>query len=331
MTRQALPKSVALEVSAAEYTPGLVGLVEAVGAAMAHQGAAVDVAELVTISSAAFSNYVFEPLFNQHEEEPRAFSELGEMFSNYGPWGAISQYTGWQVREVSDLPPAELIKLAAFELSQGRPFVTLDEALAPTLVSGYEVGIATKRLTDVAGRTWDLEAETLQGESEVFSNWLLLVRPGEREEWMRSTARQRVDVLRWAAEHGRNGKEFFQETRENYAPGLLGIARFRAFLEGLTDPEGVAFAERYVARLGRARDIAATVLPTWIDSVADEVETDAVRPDLEEAARQFRKSQLALASRDTLVDAFASVEVSEGEALKALERAAAHFPRPFEA
>lgn len=328
--KNSLPKSIAIEVDVPDLAPGLVGLVQAVAAVMRHQEAEADPQELICISGAAFSNYVFDPAFNQHEEEPREYSVLAEYFSNYGPWESIAYYTGWEVLEVNNLPPGEVLKLAAFELASGRPFITLDDALRPQVVSEYQISVDDRRLCTTAGTVIDL-SEKIQGDSEVFDNWVLLVRPGESPQWAASAVRQRINVLRWAVEHALNHREFFQETRENYAPGLAGVKRFREFLDGLTDPDGVEYAEQYLARLGAARAAAGSVLGDWAEPIAEALQRPGVATHLTDAAEHFHTVADALSSYDTMVDAFAVVDEAEREAIDALARAALHFPQAFEA
>ena len=330
MARTPLPSSIVLELDTVQLDPGLVGLVEAVAASIAAQGAHVDADELVCISSAAFSNYVFQPHYNLHEEERREYSPHAELFSNYGPWASIGYYTPWTIREVSALGGADLLKLVAFELAHGRPPVVLDPDFRPDLLTRYEISTEAKVVGDTSGRTWNLDQERLQSGSEVFDNWVLLVRPGEPQEWAASKARQRIDVIRWAAEHGRNRKEFFQETRENYAPGILGIQQFRGFLGSLTDLGSIDYADRYVRRLRAARGAAAAVVPRWVDSIVEELSDPDVAEPLAEAARQYGRTADALAGDLPLVDAFEIVEEAESRALEALEVARAHFPSPFE-
>jgi hypothetical protein len=329
--KKPLPKTASLDIELHDAPPALVGLVHAVAAAMEHQGASVDVDDLVCISGAAFSNYVFDPDCNRHEEEPREYSELAEYFSNYGPWESITYDTGWEIRELNALPSAEVLKVVAFELAAGRPIVTLDERLEPDIVVGYQISVDERLVRTARGTTFDLSEGSLQGDAPVFENWMLLVRPGERPEWAASTVRQRINVLRWAVEHSENHREFFQETRENYAPGLRGVQRFRAFLEDLTQPEAVAYAERYVARLAAARAAAGAVLPRWAGPIAEALGNDAIVGDLEEAAAHFVGTGEALSRYETMVDAFATVEENERAAMGALARAARFFPQAFEA
>lgn len=331
MARTSLPRTVKLEVDVERLSPGLVGLVRAVAASIHAQDEAADADELLCISSAAFANYVFDPEYNLHEEVRREYSPYADLFSNYGPWASIGYYTGWQIREVSSLASVDLMKLVAFELALGRPIVMLDESLQPGLLTSYDMSSGTKLVADASGRTWNVDEAKFQDDDEVFDNWMLLVRPGEQEEWAASAARQRIDVLRWTAEHGRNRKEFFQETRENYAPGLMGIQRFRTFLEDLTDPGGVQYADAYTRRLRDARGAAGRVLPRWVDSIVRELAEPDVAEPLHETARQYARVEAALSADEPLVDAFEVVEDAERRALEALEVAVRVFPSPFEA
>lgn len=332
MTRTSLPPRASLDLEQRSYDPGLVGLVQAIGTSVRWQGSQLDDTELLGISSAAFCNYVFEPQFNQHEDSPREFSLLAELFSNYGPWESISYYDEYQIGEVSHLKGAELLKLVAFEIAHGRPLVTLDRDLEPRLITGYSISSSQRRVELDDGSEVDLGAEQrIQGEDDTFHNWLLLVRQAPQPEWAATRSRQRVDVLRWSAEHGRNRREFFQETGENYAPGLLAVDSFRRFLAGVSDPASASYAERHVRRLHAARTAAAECLRRWSDDVAEEVGKASVAEELEVVAERYAEVAEALATADNFADAFEQVEPLERAALAALVRAERYFPSAFEA
>ncbi len=298
---------------------------------MNHGGVDVTADELCCISSAAFVTYAFDPEINQHEEERREYSPHAELFSNYGPWTAIGRYTGWEIREVAHLSPVETMKVVAFELASGRPIVTLGEDLLPRLITSYEVDLAQKRVVTADGASTDLDERKLQGDDEVFRNWMLLVRPGEVPEWTAPRSRQRVDVLRWAHEHAHNQKEFFQETRENYQPGLRGVARFSEMLADVRDPGTAQFAERFVVRMARARRAAANTLLGWAPTIAEALGDDDVLGPLEDLRATYGEVADALEEDRPLLDAMSVVGPLEERAVAALDRLRPHLPSAFEA
>lgn len=302
-----------LELNHPPLGPGLPGLVQGVAQLMA-----ADVDELLGISSAAFCTYMFDPAVNTHEPEPREYSAYASLFSNYGPWESISYYTGWEILEVSALSAVETLKIVAFEINAGRPMVTLTPDLDPTLVTGYRIGVDERVVVTQAGEVVVRDDSRLQGDEQLFRNWLLLVRPGEQPEWAASQVRQQIDLLRWVVQHARNDQEFFQETSENYAPGLRGLRRFRAFLDGLTDPAGVAHAERTVRGLHLARAAAASCLSRWAEPIAESMASAEARAHIEDAAGHYRDVAQALGGSATFVDAMDVVLEAEERAIAAL-------------
>lgn len=333
MSTASLPKSVDLDVDIeSPFSPALTGLVEAAGLALRRLDYELSDDELLAISSAAFCNYVFDPKDNQHEDPARAFSRHGGYFSNYGPWESIGYYTGAEMRELTDIKGVDLAKLVAFELAHDRVIVTLDSDLQPRLVTSYAVSIEQRVAVLDDGTRLDLASDALdwQGDHEIFRNWMLLVRPGTRADWAAPSTRQRVDVLRWAAQHARTSKEFFQETRENYAPGLTGLKVFADFLRTVTDPDGAAYAQDYLTSLGRARRAAAWAGRQWADEVAEYLAVDAVAPQLREAADGWTRVADAIEQADTLQGAIDDVVAGEEAAVAALHRASPHFPSAFE-
>lgn len=318
-------KEVRIDRDPVDLAPGLVGLVQAVAALMR-----ADPTELLGISSAAFCNYVFDPEINRHEADRREFSPLAALFSNYGPWESIGYYTGWEVREVNALGDVDTLKVVVFEIDQRRPVVTLTPMLEPALVTGYRISVDERVVLSTRGELVVRGEQRLQAGHEIFRNWMLLVRPSEQPAWAATQARQRLDVLRWAAEHGQGPKEFFQETRENYASGLAALDRFRGMLEGLSDPATITYAEQYMRSLQAARDAAATCLERWASSVAAEASAPEVEPLLLEASRAYREVARALDAGPNFVDALTSAAPHETAAHEALAAAARSFPAAFE-
>lgn len=319
-------KTRTLDFEVSPLDPGLVGLVQGVAQLMDE-----DPDELLAISSAAFCNYVFDPGVNQHEDERREFSAVAALFSNYGPWESIAYYTGWEILEVNALSAVETLKVVVFELEHDRPMLTLTPDLEPAVVIGHEISVDQRLVKTSLGQLACRDDIRLQGDHEVFRNWLLLVRPGESPDWAATKTRQRINVVRWAVEHAGNTKEFFQETRENYVPGLLGFSRFREFLTGLTDPAGVEYAERYIRALHAARSAAATALVRWADPIGEALESPTVAANLRLAAQCYRAEADAVSTAGNFSDAMASAHQHEVEAVAALRDAVAEFPDAFEA
>lgn len=313
------------ELAPLRWGTGLVGLVQAAARVIGE-----DADELVAISSAAFCSYVYDPRYNQHEDTLRAYSPYALLFSNYGPWASIGNYTGRDIREVSALSAVETLKVVMFEIEHGRPLVTLTSDLEPAVVTGYRIGVEERTLITSHGAVELRDDHRLQGASEVFVNWLMLLRPGEARDWATPKVRQRVNVLRWAVEHGHNPKEFFQETRENYAPGLVGLQRLRASLEQINDPADAAFAERNVRMLAEQRGCAAVATRRWADDIATYLEVAEVAPQLHDAARAYEEASHALRDAETLSAALDAAIDAETRALRALAAAAEVFPSAFE-
>ena len=314
-----------LDIDPPALGPGLVGLVQAAAHLMD-----ADAADLLGVSSAAFCNYVFDPHINQHEATRREFSRHAALFSNYGPWESIAYYTGWSLNEVNALSAIETLKVIVFEIEGGRPIVTLTPDLEPALITGYRVSTNDRVVCTTRGEFEVRDETRLQGDDEVFRNWHLLVRPSQQPQWAASQVRQRVAVLRWALEHATNTREFFQETRENYAPGLEGIRRFRELLVGLRDPAGVRYAESYTCGLRLARQAAATCVADWADPIAEELAAPAAGVALRAAASAYQSVADALAPDRNFADAMAEAHTHELQAVAALGQAAVDFPDAFE-
>jgi hypothetical protein len=296
--------------------------------------------ELLAISAVAFKNYVYEPAYNQLEN-PKPYSALGEFVCNYGPFEAISYYSGWDVKEFNAIARNDFWKLLQFEIASGRPVTTLgageplsaSDPPSPVVVVGYCYE-PRKQTLDVV-RPGSTEVETVdvtgakdfqQGEP-AFTNWMAIARPSESPEWTSSHTRQRLRVLRWTVGHVARDKEFSQEMRENYAPGLRGFESFLDILDRVIDDELErddkleVYIKAHIDGLVRARRAASGRLPVWSadflsDTPLEIQERDAVREALWDASTQYAH----------VADVLAGWEVSQG--LEALRRC---YEEAFEA
>ena len=301
---------------------GLVGLVDAAASLMGE-----DAVELLGISSAAFCTYLFDPDDNPQYDRQRLASPHATLFSNYGPWESIHHYTGWELRPVEGLSTVDLLRLVIFELEHGRPLITLDADLKPALVTGCRIGVDERVLVTNAG-DWTVGAQIeLQKGDPVLTNWLLLVRPAEASPWAAPRARQQIEVLRWTHTHATNPREFFQETGENYAPGLRAYALLLDMLDGLTDPAFAAYAQEYVRALATARSAAAVCVRGWSDAIADEV--GPVDEQLLRVASSYQDAADSLAQADNLFEAVTGALKAEKQAIEVLGDVVGRFPAQF--
>lgn len=313
MTVQKLPQKARVELTPPRLSDGLVGLVEAVHAAFAHSYGQVlpehlRLDEMLAVSGVAFRQYVYEREYNRLEN-PKPFSKLGEFVCNYGPFESLGYYTGWEVESFNEISQDDAWKLARVEIAAGRPVVSLDttDAVRPMLVVGYR-DEPRERVLEVVrageSRTEEFDVTTrrdLQKEEASFVNWLVIARPAESAEWTAPRTRQRLRALRWAVTHAGRHKEFSQEMRENYAPGLRGFESFLDLLDRASDDDE-AFDEAdadfadYVAAhvdgLRRARRAASKRLGAWSADFIAEFDLDdeeAVESSLEAAADAYEQ------------------------------------------
>lgn len=311
------PGRAQLAIDAAPFLSGAAGLVQGVAASAKAQGAEPDLDEWLCVSSAAFATYVYDPAMNLYNDG-KTFSAEGEWFSNYGLLEAIGYFSGWHAKEFNALPAEDLWKVIQFEIVSGRPLVSIGFGSdGVVLLVGYEAGAASYLVDVTDGRkTWQFDVlnHKPQGESEVFVNFVVGVRPGD--PGLTTRERQIAAVLRWAAEHGRSVKEFLHETRENYAPGLAGgayIARFEA-----KTAEEQAFLERHIAARRRSREAASKVLPRWAELLGE--------PALVEAAVAFERSA-ALLKPDSMN--YAESLVHESQAFRLMMDVSPRLPTAF--
>jgi hypothetical protein len=311
---EVLPESASVDVSSPPSDGGLVGVIEAVHAALdAEMDDAPSAQELLCMSGVAFKNYVFEPEFNQFEDPVRAFSSEAHFVCNYGPFESLAYFTGYDIKEFNGISRDDFWKLLRFELASGRPVVSMGMkgALQPLVVTGYDESDKVPKVTVRRARSQTPEDVDLTGEAEMqadhpsFSNWLVIVRTGEAAEWTPSANRQRLRVLRWAESHAQRPKEFSQETRENYAPGLGGFDAFQRFLEAhdaedFVDEPLHDYLLTHIEELARGRRAAATRLPRW----GEELRGD---------------EDIALANADAIVAAFSTLAGSYADVAEPLE------------
>ena len=313
---------------------GGVGIVEGLMAMVKHAGGEEEAwsrDELLFMTSVAGKHYVYEEDFNPQYEPPRYFSLLAELFSNYGIFESFEQHVGWEVREFNFLSAGDLAKLLAFEFQEGRAVLSWGLASVPEVVWLVGVAASPSRFeveymgADGVVRVLDLRDQggTLQGEGEEnLVNWCVVARPKPPEArevaWALSEERRRQLVLGWYVKHGRSRKEFFHETRENYATGLAAYdtlarsvtQRHEAMKQG--DEEGrEAFLEQlewHVQELREGRRAMARVL----ESVKD---FEHVGQMYEEVVALLGKLE---PGGDKDAQAWLRVKAKEEEALKAL-------------
>lgn len=258
------PQRIELEVDAGLLAPGLAGYVQAIGAALRHQGLLVNDDDLMCASASSFATYAYSPEINKHED-PRRYSYLGEQFSNFGVFESLGYYCNSAVAEVNQIPDDEFWKLVRFELNLGRPLITteLGRGDGAVLIVGYEDHPGVRRLIlwDSERRVVDLQKdEKPQGESEVFVNFAVVVRAGGP---FAPNPRMKVTALRWACNHARKWTEFFHETRENYLVGFSGGRFIADMAETSMNAEEAAWFDSHVKSRIETRAAAGRVLGRW--------------------------------------------------------------------
>ena len=357
----ALPALTSDQPERSPLLPGALGLVQAVrlimdavlargdGPAMPEGVALPSWQELACISSAALVHYVYDPEINLAYDPPRVTSVYASLMSNWGVFEALAYETGWDIKELQGISEEDYWALLRFELSQGRPALTLglDGPLAPTLVVGLEERpyerVAHVLRADGSTPLSDRAAEPVpmwgrqnaQGEDEVFLNWLVVVRPTLHPDWGSTSRRKRrLRLLRWVTQHARHVKEFFHETRENYAPGLRGFARAQALLASASlSPAELKRWASHTQQLAAGRHLASQELRRWALALEDDqghdvaggddvelLDAAAARAQLERAADAYGVVAARLSAQDTSwVEAYALAAQAEREAIEALE------------
>jgi hypothetical protein len=375
-------KSMEISAEIPGFHTGLEGMVEATQWMMRRQAedegdVRLDLDECICLSGMGFAHYLYRPGLNLYHDDPSVLQwELGALFCNYGVFESLGYFCGFEIQEFDGVPVTDFFKLVAFEIAQGRPVLTLGigDRAQPALIVGYDLGVECRRLRVVHARddldsaaptrerveTIDVtEHESVQGELEHFHNWSVIVRRGERPDWGASSMRQRLDVLRWAVRHARNQKEFFHETRVNYATGLRAWSALEDLAGRITDPERERdereslgrYLTQHLRQLECARRAAAGRLERWAELLAPEElldieDIDAARAGLRRASRGYSDVADELVgierddlrerlldgddgAREELVEVASEIESHEREAVEGLESALEQMPRRF--
>ncbi len=368
-----LPKAARVELSGVDLSDNLVGLIQGIYATMSHvlgdeMPEEFGLDEMLCVSGVAFKNYVYEPEYNKLEN-PRNFSKLGEFVCNYGAFESLGYYTGWDVKEFNEIGRDDFWKLLQFEIASGRPVVTLgaEATIHPVVVVGYSYEPRLQTLDVIrpgsdAAETVDVTGwQDFQEGEESFTNWMLIARPSEQPEWTSSRNRQRLRALRWTVTHAGRHKEFSQETRENYAPGLRSFESFLGIVERqgdrLADEDEPSLAAdaaitRYIAAhidgLRLARQAASRRLPAWAsdfvgDAALEFEERQAVEDALEDAAEAYGQvakplaewqedwagGELSTDDLEALWRAYSKAAGAEEDAVVALTTAVKWLPKGF--
>ncbi len=296
--------------------PGRLGMVDAICfIGRIEDPATID--DLATLSSAASAAYVWDPAINPPQEPALPFNPSGELFSNYGVFESLAYATGLQVCEVNHLTPQDWRGLVQFELAEDRPVLTLGlrGALTPALIIDATLERRAMHLKVLRAGAAQAEEVTLtsqenpQGDSEDFVHWMVFVREGQRADWAPSIGRLRLDMLRWLARHSHSAKEFFHETRANYAPGLAAQATMARLLrdelpaqlreDAPPRAQLTAYLNDHVAQLAQGRATAARALLRWADELGDWEDTpirdlEAGRAALRDAAAHWSATAAVL-------------------------------------
>lgn len=279
------PKEKRLDWSRKFETTGRMGMVEAAHSVLEFHGAGFDFDELAVASSAAVANYVFDPDLNGHEDQRRLYSPYANYFTNYGVFESLSHYTGWEFGELNGLSQNDAKKLVMFELAAERPLLTYGVAsqMKPQVIYGYRRD-STDFDLEIQSLAENLEHHfsdaKLQAKDEVYVNYAVIVREDDRE-WHLEPERQRMALLRWAHKHWTASREFFHETRENYAPGLAGVETFGKLLREFSTADEWGFASEHVAETRRARSSMSTVFARWAEPIGTRLGAPQVSRSLE--------------------------------------------------
>ncbi len=258
------------------WSYGGAGLVDAVLDMMAHvEGTRRwDRDELLSLTSVGFKHYVYEPSYNPAYEPPRWVSSKGRLFSNYGIVESMGQHTGWEVMELNFIGAGDLAKLLAYEFAASRVVLTwapveeggepgwhvlvsLDASPARFIVGMMGVDGVVHEV-DVTARGGSVQGS----EEEDLVNWCVVARPGEQAPWTLSLEKRRELVCRWGIKHARTSKEFFHETRENYAVGLSGYASLARVLSS-GEEFSAEVVRRHVEELYQGRRALSRRLGAW--------------------------------------------------------------------
>ena len=199
------------------FATGLEGIISILrGLIEARQGVAIDPDEALVLSGQALRHYVYDPALNLDDSDPDPEDwEVGSLFCNFGAFESLGYFYGADIKEFNALKPDDFWALLCYELEAGRPMISAgmadpDGELQPVLVVDARPGPGGARTVHVlrhGGRTAEVDlADTpqAQGTSKVLKNWCVIVRPGQRADWITSSDRQRLELLRWAHKHAHN-------------------------------------------------------------------------------------------------------------------------------
>lgn len=262
---------------------GGAGLIDALMDVVGHVDASVslDRDEVLCLTSVGFKHYVYEPEYNPAYEPPRRVSDKARLFSNYGIIESFGQHMGWEIMELNFIGAGDLARLLAYEFASDRVVLTwasIDGESSPSWHAVVSVDASPARfvveLMDGAGGRHEVDVTqrggSLQGEAdEDFVNWCVVVRPGEHASWALTLEKRRALVCRWGVKHGSGRKEFFHETRENYA---VGLTAYRSLM-GVMRQGDLSARERdvlvqHIEELREGRGALAQRLPVWGEGFA---------------------------------------------------------------
>ncbi len=310
--------------------PGLLGFCDLIHDAMVEQGYGGTLDELRMVSGAALQHYIYEPAFNRHEETPREFSRLALLFNNYGFFESIRYFTSWNVRDFDRVPMADALSLITHELSQGRGLISvdLDGTLEPALIVGIresrEISAAIRAGDGIAPKALDLTGRSNLQTDESFQNFVVMVRPGDGEQALVGPNRQKLELIHWTMSHHKADKEFFHETRENYAPGDRAWQRLEE-LAVSPDPQTQAYLDDHLTFLEIGRRAAANVLPKWAIQLGDAVGSDELTTAIAQAAKLYGEVADAISDGE-----IARARAAERQAIRTFVGASEHFPGRFQ-
>lgn len=373
--QQMLPARARVDIQPFELGDGLEGLLQAVFQCiqLRRDGDAPDVRldELRLMSGAAFKHYVAQPWARPGDAAAADVvldcSPVTEVVCNFGAFESLSYYLGWDFQEFSDLLRADAVKLLRFELAGGRAVVSLDGAMRPALVVGYEVDIDSHSqggaASDITLDGWRAGGRGVErvriataveteeaGPGEARGDWLdwmLIARPAQQPEWAASRVQQRRRVLAWAVEHAERPREFSQEYNRHFVVGLRAYDVLADALQRLVDASGASeavtatwmrWSQIHVDGLIAGRAALVRELPLWGSDFgaalpAPSPDEEAVLVEaFEDCARRYDAvvQELRAWRRDDargLTDALRGARVAEQQAVDSLRAALARLDR----
>ena len=287
--------------------------------------------ELWCIGGAACGLYVFDPLLNLPNAQGQLedFHPSGEIFSNYGIFESLAYTTGWDIKEINFIPRADLLALVSFELQHHRPVLTLGLGrglLTPALILGTDATQGTPLWqVQYAGEPAPLAFDTAQmawaqpgaADEEIWRNWCLLVRPGQRPAWAASLPKCRMQLLKWTMSHMTRKREFFHETQLNYATGIAALQTLKRMASAPRSEAHDAYLTLVLDRLHTGWSALAAQLPLWAASVeaAPDLECNdlpALHQALSEAADRYAQAASCLGSSPEQVRFEPAIQLASG-------------------